>query len=162
MPAAVAVQERGGAVSFHKPHLFQCWGPGDAVRCSDKQYEHKGKCCNRCQPGTETPSPSRAPEAQLCQSQRHGHGQSQPRLLRVSPPCQQCPQAHLPLSPSAGAAGDLVGALRPPAPHQVCRGSLAQSELLQPQDPMAQAACRDSCSRWHGQIGSQSLACWRQ
>uniref|UniRef100_A0A8C3BU60 Tumor necrosis factor receptor superfamily member 5 n=1 Tax=Cairina moschata TaxID=8855 RepID=A0A8C3BU60_CAIMO len=75
MPAAVAVQEHGGAVSFHKSHLFQCWGPGDAVRCSDKQYEHKGKCCNRCQPGEKLVSECNATEDSVCIRCESGHYQ---------------------------------------------------------------------------------------
>lgn len=58
-----AVQECGRAASLHGSHLFQCGQPGDAVNCSDKQYEHKGRCCNRCQPGTEMSSPLWVPVA---------------------------------------------------------------------------------------------------
>lgn len=58
-----ALQECGRAASLHGSHLFQCGQPGDAVNCSDKQYEHKGRCCNRCQPGTKMPSPPRGPVA---------------------------------------------------------------------------------------------------
>ncbi|NWZ30202.1 TNR5 factor, partial [Asarcornis scutulata] len=64
-----------GAVSFHKSHLFQCWGPGDAVRCSDKQYEHKGKCCNRCQPGEKLVSECNATEDSVCIRCESGHYQ---------------------------------------------------------------------------------------
>ncbi|XP_014799172.1 PREDICTED: tumor necrosis factor receptor superfamily member 5 [Calidris pugnax] len=31
--------------------LLGCWELGDAVSCFDKEYEHEGKCCNRCKPG---------------------------------------------------------------------------------------------------------------
>lgn len=34
--------------------FLQCWQTGAAVRCSARQYEYKGRCCDRCQPGMET------------------------------------------------------------------------------------------------------------
>uniref|UniRef100_A0A8B9ZEB4 Tumor necrosis factor receptor superfamily member 5 n=1 Tax=Anas platyrhynchos TaxID=8839 RepID=A0A8B9ZEB4_ANAPL len=63
-----------GSVVQGRPHLG-CWGPGDAVRCSDKQYEHKGKCCNRCQPGEKLVSECNATEDSVCVRCESGHYQ---------------------------------------------------------------------------------------
>ncbi|NXJ53525.1 TNR5 factor, partial [Spizaetus tyrannus] len=43
-----------------------CWEPGDTIRCFDKQYEHKGKCCNRCPPGQKLVSECNGTEDSLC------------------------------------------------------------------------------------------------
>ncbi|NXW27277.1 TNR5 factor, partial [Phaetusa simplex] len=45
---------------------LQCWEPGDAIRCFDKQYEHKGRCCNRCQPGEKLVSECSVTEDSVC------------------------------------------------------------------------------------------------
>uniref|UniRef100_A0A8C3KVS0 Tumor necrosis factor receptor superfamily member 5 n=1 Tax=Chrysolophus pictus TaxID=9089 RepID=A0A8C3KVS0_CHRPC len=70
-----AVQECGSAASLHGSHLFQCGQPGDAVNCSDKQYEHKGKCCNRCQPGKKLVSECNDTESSVCTPCENGHYQ---------------------------------------------------------------------------------------
>ncbi|NXT86492.1 TNR5 factor, partial [Anhinga rufa] len=52
-----------------------CWEPGDAVRCFDKQYEHKGRCCNRCQPGQKLVSECNDTEESVCTHCESGHYQ---------------------------------------------------------------------------------------
>nr|XP_009937066.1 PREDICTED: tumor necrosis factor receptor superfamily member 5 [Opisthocomus hoazin] len=52
-----------------------CWVPGDAVRCFDKQYEHKGRCCNRCQPGEKLVSECNDTEESVCTRCESGHYQ---------------------------------------------------------------------------------------
>ncbi|NXW87364.1 TNR5 factor, partial [Alopecoenas beccarii] len=55
--------------------LLGCWEPGDAVRCFDKQYEHKGRCCNRCQPGEKLVSECNGTEDSVCTRCESGHYQ---------------------------------------------------------------------------------------
>ncbi|XP_037259091.1 tumor necrosis factor receptor superfamily member 5 [Falco biarmicus] len=55
--------------------LLGCWEPGDAVRCFDKQYEHKGRCCNRCQPGEKLISECSGTEDSVCAPCESGHYQ---------------------------------------------------------------------------------------
>ncbi|XP_074964892.1 tumor necrosis factor receptor superfamily member 5 isoform X3 [Phalacrocorax aristotelis] len=55
--------------------LLGCWEPGDAVRCFDKQYEHKGRCCNRCQPGQKLVSECNGTEESVCTHCESGHYQ---------------------------------------------------------------------------------------
>ncbi|KAF1460611.1 Tumor necrosis factor receptor superfamily member 5, partial [Pygoscelis antarcticus] len=52
-----------------------CWEPGDAIRCFDKQYEHKGRCCNRCQPGEKLVSECNGTEDSVCARCESGHYQ---------------------------------------------------------------------------------------
>ncbi|NXV92330.1 TNR5 factor, partial [Calonectris borealis] len=52
-----------------------CWEPGDAVGCFDKQYEHKGRCCNRCQPGEKLVSECNGTEDSVCARCESGHYQ---------------------------------------------------------------------------------------
>ncbi|NXT33682.1 TNR5 factor, partial [Pelecanoides urinatrix] len=52
-----------------------CWEPGDAVGCFDKQYEHKGTCCNRCQPGEKLVSECSGTEDSVCARCESGHYQ---------------------------------------------------------------------------------------
>ncbi|NXG72093.1 TNR5 factor, partial [Baryphthengus martii] len=52
-----------------------CLEPGDAIRCFDKQYEHKGKCCNRCQPGEKLVSECNGTEESVCARCESGHYQ---------------------------------------------------------------------------------------
>ncbi|KAF1669200.1 TNR5 factor, partial [Pygoscelis papua] len=52
-----------------------CWEPGDAIRCFDKQYEHKGRCCNRCQPGEKLVSECNGTEDSVCTRCESGHYQ---------------------------------------------------------------------------------------
>ncbi|KFO85712.1 Tumor necrosis factor receptor superfamily member 5, partial [Buceros rhinoceros silvestris] len=54
---------------------LQCWEPGDAVKCFDKQYEHKGRCCNRCQPGEKLVSECNGTEDSVCTPCESGHYQ---------------------------------------------------------------------------------------
>ncbi|NXV21558.1 TNR5 factor, partial [Cepphus grylle] len=55
--------------------LLGCWEPGDAIRCFDKQYEHKGRCCNRCQPGEKLISECSVMEDSVCARCESGHYQ---------------------------------------------------------------------------------------
>ncbi|NXL61293.1 TNR5 factor, partial [Chordeiles acutipennis] len=66
---------RWGAVRIHRSCFFQCWGPVDAVRCFDKQYEHKGRCCNRCQPGEKLVSECDDTAESVCTHCERGHYQ---------------------------------------------------------------------------------------
>ncbi|NXK16485.1 TNR5 factor, partial [Arenaria interpres] len=52
-----------------------CWELGDAISCFDKQYEHKGKCCNRCQPGEKLVSECSDTEYSKCTRCESGHYQ---------------------------------------------------------------------------------------
>ncbi|NWW92989.1 TNR5 factor, partial [Rhynochetos jubatus] len=52
-----------------------CWEPGAAVRCSDKQYEHQGRCCNRCQPGEKLVSECNITADSACARCESGHYQ---------------------------------------------------------------------------------------
>ncbi|OXB57604.1 hypothetical protein ASZ78_010566 [Callipepla squamata] len=63
---ALLMGECGRAASLHGSHLFQCGQPGDALNCSDKQYEHKGRCCNRCEPGKKLVSECNNTENSVC------------------------------------------------------------------------------------------------
>ncbi|XP_054701275.1 tumor necrosis factor receptor superfamily member 5 isoform X3 [Grus americana] len=55
--------------------LLGCWEPGDAIRCLDRQYEHKGRCCNRCQPGEKLVSECSDTENSVCVHCESGHYQ---------------------------------------------------------------------------------------
>ncbi|KAM6052991.1 tumor necrosis factor receptor superfamily member 5 isoform 1-T1 [Theristicus caerulescens] len=55
--------------------LLGCWEPGDAIGCFDKQYEHKGRCCNRCQPGEKLVSECNGTEYSVCTRCESGHYQ---------------------------------------------------------------------------------------
>ncbi|XP_050169786.1 tumor necrosis factor receptor superfamily member 5 isoform X1 [Myiozetetes cayanensis] len=55
--------------------LLGCWEPGDALTCSDKQYEYKGRCCNRCQPGEKLVSECSETEKSVCTLCEDGHYQ---------------------------------------------------------------------------------------
>ncbi|XP_009891814.1 PREDICTED: tumor necrosis factor receptor superfamily member 5 [Charadrius vociferus] len=52
-----------------------CWEPGNAITCFDKQYEHKGRCCNRCQPGEKLVSECSGTENSVCTRCESGHYQ---------------------------------------------------------------------------------------
>ncbi|KFV16023.1 Tumor necrosis factor receptor superfamily member 5, partial [Tauraco erythrolophus] len=52
-----------------------CWEPGDTVGCFDKQYEHKGRCCNRCQPGEKLVSECNDTGDSVCARCESGHYQ---------------------------------------------------------------------------------------
>ncbi|NXS74417.1 TNR5 factor, partial [Pandion haliaetus] len=67
-----------------------CWEPGDAVRCFDKQYEHKGKCCNRCQPGEKLVSECNGTEHSLCARCESGHYQQSWTKERHCAPHEIC------------------------------------------------------------------------
>ncbi|NXN15466.1 TNR5 factor, partial [Indicator maculatus] len=54
---------------------LQCCETGDAVRCFTKQYEHKGRCCNRCQPGEKLISECDGTEESVCTHCESGHYQ---------------------------------------------------------------------------------------
>ncbi|NWJ01315.1 TNR5 factor, partial [Crypturellus undulatus] len=54
---------------------LQCWEPGEAARCSEKQYEHKDKCCKRCPPGTKLLSECNSTAESLCDACESGHYQ---------------------------------------------------------------------------------------
>ncbi|XP_065501677.1 tumor necrosis factor receptor superfamily member 5 isoform X2 [Caloenas nicobarica] len=45
------------------------------MRCFDKQYEHKGRCCNRCQPGEKLVSECNSTEDSVCTRCESGHYQ---------------------------------------------------------------------------------------
>ncbi|XP_062444927.1 tumor necrosis factor receptor superfamily member 5 [Rhea pennata] len=55
--------------------LWGCWEPGNAIKCSEKQYEHKDKCCNRCQPGKKLVSECNGTTDSLCDACESGHYQ---------------------------------------------------------------------------------------
>ncbi|NXI60377.1 TNR5 factor, partial [Chloroceryle aenea] len=52
-----------------------CLKPGDTIRCFDRQYEHKGRCCNRCQPGQRLVSECTITEESDCTPCESGHYQ---------------------------------------------------------------------------------------
>ncbi|NXA03567.1 TNR5 factor, partial [Sapayoa aenigma] len=52
-----------------------CWEPGDALKCSDKQYQYKGRCCNRCRPGEKLVSECNKTEVSVCIHCESGHYQ---------------------------------------------------------------------------------------
>ncbi|NWY73164.1 TNR5 factor, partial [Erithacus rubecula] len=58
----VGVVDMNSRVSF----FFQCWEPGDSLRCFDKQYMYNGRCCNRCQPGEKVKSECNETEDSAC------------------------------------------------------------------------------------------------
>ncbi|XP_069656895.1 tumor necrosis factor receptor superfamily member 5 isoform X1 [Haliaeetus albicilla] len=64
-----------GLVGLLGAALLGCWEPGDTIRCFDKQYEHKGKCCNRCPPGQKLVSECNGTEDSLCAHCESGHYQ---------------------------------------------------------------------------------------
>ncbi|XP_064377829.1 tumor necrosis factor receptor superfamily member 5 [Dromaius novaehollandiae] len=55
--------------------LLGCWEPGDAATCSEKQYEHKDKCCNRCPPGEKLVSDCDGAAGSVCAACERGHYQ---------------------------------------------------------------------------------------
>uniref|UniRef100_A0A8B9P5V0 Tumor necrosis factor receptor superfamily member 5 n=1 Tax=Apteryx owenii TaxID=8824 RepID=A0A8B9P5V0_APTOW len=55
--------------------LWGCWEPGGAMQCSEKQYEHKGKCCSRCQPGRKLVSDCTGTAESSCTACESGHYQ---------------------------------------------------------------------------------------
>ncbi|NXY74585.1 TNR5 factor, partial [Glareola pratincola] len=67
--------KRLGLVGLLGAVLLGCWEPGDAVRCFDKQYEHNGRCCNRCQPGEKLVSECGVREDSVCARCESGHYQ---------------------------------------------------------------------------------------
>ncbi|KAM6112981.1 tumor necrosis factor receptor superfamily member 5 [Pterocles gutturalis] len=67
--------KRLGLVGIVGAVLLGCWQPGDTVRCFDKQYEHKGQCCNRCQPGHKLVSECNGTEDSVCVRCESGHYQ---------------------------------------------------------------------------------------
>ncbi|KAM9650080.1 tumor necrosis factor receptor superfamily member 5 isoform 3-T3 [Morphnus guianensis] len=67
--------KRLGLVGLLGAALLGCWEPGDTIRCFDKQYEHKGKCCNRCPPGQKLVSECNGTEDSLCAHCESGHYQ---------------------------------------------------------------------------------------
>ncbi|KAM6248732.1 tumor necrosis factor receptor superfamily member 5 isoform 2-T2 [Porphyrio hochstetteri] len=64
-----------GVLGLFGAVLLGCWELGDALRCLEKQYEHKGKCCNRCQPGEKLVSECSGEENTVCTSCEGGHYQ---------------------------------------------------------------------------------------
>ncbi|XP_068006253.1 tumor necrosis factor receptor superfamily member 5 isoform X2 [Melanerpes formicivorus] len=64
-----------GAARIHRSCFLQCCETGDAVRCSERQYEHKGRCCNRCQPGEKLVSECDGTEESVCTRCESGHYQ---------------------------------------------------------------------------------------
>ncbi|NXL46076.1 TNR5 factor, partial [Podilymbus podiceps] len=66
---------RWAAACIHGFCFFQCWDPSEAVRCFDKQYEHKGRCCNRCQPGEKLVTECNDTEDSVCAHCESGHYQ---------------------------------------------------------------------------------------
>uniref|UniRef100_A0A8C0EA51 Tumor necrosis factor receptor superfamily member 5 n=1 Tax=Bubo bubo TaxID=30461 RepID=A0A8C0EA51_BUBBB len=62
-----------GRAGRGSPHLGM-W-PSGAARCSEKQYEHKGGCCNRCQPGEKLVSECNGTENSVCTRCESGHYQ---------------------------------------------------------------------------------------
>ncbi|KAF1570218.1 Tumor necrosis factor receptor superfamily member 5, partial [Eudyptes moseleyi] len=67
--------KRLGLLGLLGAALLGCWEPGDAIRCFDKQYEHKGRCCNRCQPGEKLVSECNGTEDSVCARCESGHYQ---------------------------------------------------------------------------------------
>ncbi|XP_076207846.1 tumor necrosis factor receptor superfamily member 5 isoform X4 [Aptenodytes patagonicus] len=67
--------KRLGLLGLLGAALLGCWEPGDAIRCFDKQYEHKGRCCNRCQPGEKLVSECNGTEDSVCTRCESGHYQ---------------------------------------------------------------------------------------
>ncbi|XP_068272414.1 tumor necrosis factor receptor superfamily member 5 isoform X2 [Nyctibius grandis] len=67
--------KRLGLVGLLGAVLLGCCESGDAVRCFDKQYEHKGRCCNRCQPGEKLVSECNGTEHSVCARCESGHYQ---------------------------------------------------------------------------------------
>ncbi|XP_064023649.1 tumor necrosis factor receptor superfamily member 5 isoform X2 [Pogoniulus pusillus] len=55
--------------------LLACWQTGAAVRCSARQYEYKGRCCDRCQPGEKLVSECDGTEESVCTRCESGHYQ---------------------------------------------------------------------------------------
>uniref|UniRef100_A0A8B9IX97 Tumor necrosis factor receptor superfamily member 5 n=1 Tax=Amazona collaria TaxID=241587 RepID=A0A8B9IX97_9PSIT len=67
--------QRLGLLGLLCAALLGCWEPGDAVRCFDKQYEYRGKCCNRCHPGEKLVSECSDTENSICTPCESGHYQ---------------------------------------------------------------------------------------
>ncbi|NXF09012.1 TNR5 factor, partial [Smithornis capensis] len=55
--------------------LLGCWESGDALTCFDKQYQYKGRCCNRCRPGEKLVSECNKTEDSVCAPCENGHYQ---------------------------------------------------------------------------------------
>ncbi|NXC47917.1 TNR5 factor, partial [Penelope pileata] len=55
--------------------LLQCCWPGGAVQCSSRQYEHRGRCCDRCQPGMKLISECNDTQGSVCAPCESGHYQ---------------------------------------------------------------------------------------
>ncbi|CAM9552685.1 unnamed protein product [Bubo scandiacus] len=67
--------KRLGVLGLLGAVLLGCWEPSGAARCSEKQYEHKGGCCNRCQPGEKLVSECNGTENSVCTRCESGHYQ---------------------------------------------------------------------------------------
>ncbi|NXD16196.1 TNR5 factor, partial [Nothocercus nigrocapillus] len=63
-----------GITGIPSPPL-QYWEPGEAVQCSEKQYEHRDKCCNRCSPGKKLLSECNSTAESLCGACESDHYQ---------------------------------------------------------------------------------------
>ncbi|XP_048178073.1 tumor necrosis factor receptor superfamily member 5 isoform X3 [Corvus hawaiiensis] len=66
---------RQGGGAIWTARYLQCWEPGDALTCFDKQYMYKGRCCNRCQPGKKLVSECNKTEDSVCAPCGSGHYQ---------------------------------------------------------------------------------------
>ncbi|XP_041905044.1 tumor necrosis factor receptor superfamily member 5 isoform X3 [Corvus kubaryi] len=66
---------QGGGAIWTARYPLQCWEPGDALTCFDKQYMYKGRCCNRCQPGKKLVSECNKTEDSVCAPCGSGHYQ---------------------------------------------------------------------------------------
>ncbi|NXC23508.1 TNR5 factor, partial [Campylorhamphus procurvoides] len=66
---------RPGVLALLCAALLGCWEPGDALTCSDKQYEYRGRCCNRCQPGQKLVSMCDQTEDSICAPCESGYYQ---------------------------------------------------------------------------------------
>ncbi|NWR82815.1 TNR5 factor, partial [Furnarius figulus] len=66
---------RPGVLALLCAALLGCWEAGDALTCSDKQYEYKGRCCNRCPPGQKLVSMCDKTEHSICTPCENGHYQ---------------------------------------------------------------------------------------
>ncbi|XP_074776370.1 tumor necrosis factor receptor superfamily member 5 [Athene noctua] len=67
--------KRLGVLGLLSAVLLGCWEPGGAGRCPEKQYEHRGGCCNRCQPGEKLVSECNGTENSVCTRCESGHYQ---------------------------------------------------------------------------------------
>uniref|UniRef100_A0A8D2P8U8 CD40 molecule n=1 Tax=Zosterops lateralis melanops TaxID=1220523 RepID=A0A8D2P8U8_ZOSLA len=64
-----------GAAGLRGSCFFQCWEPGDALTCIEKQYIYKGGCCNRCRPGEKLVFECNETEDSVCAPCESGHYQ---------------------------------------------------------------------------------------